>query len=39
MSFKTIHKNLDEYKDAINQYEKQESEKKEIISGIDKLVK
>jgi K+/H+ antiporter YhaU regulatory subunit KhtT len=39
LSFKTIHKNLDEYQEAINLFEKQDNEKKEILSGMDKLVK
>ena len=39
ITFKTIHKNLDELQDTMTSYEKQENEKREIITGMDKLVK
>ena len=39
ITFKTIHKNLDELQDTMTSYEKQENEKREIITGLDKLVK
>ena len=39
ITFKTIHKNLDELQDTMTFYEKQENEKREIITGMDKLVK
>jgi hypothetical protein len=39
ITFKTIHKNLDELQETMTSYEKQENEKREIISGMDKLVK
>ena len=39
ITFKTINKNLEELRETMSSYEKQENEKREIIAGMDKLVK
>lgn len=39
ISFKTINKNMGEYQDAIKEYEAEELQKKDILAGMDSLVK
>ncbi len=39
ISFKTINKNMGEYQEAIKEYEAEELQKKDILAGMDSLVK
>lgn len=39
ITFKTINQNMGDYQDAIKEYEAEEVQKKEIIAGMDNLVK
>ena len=39
LTFKAISKNLDEYQEAIKEYEAEDAQKKDMLTGMDNLVK